>query len=612
VKDTKRKDGFQILKRGRRLLLWIAAWLAVLPGPAGIFAGSSSPPVLPPADRTLGGALFRDAYRNLNEGRLAEALRVLQESLRYDPYLVDFYLLRGYISSLLGDVEQANKDFKRYLEVRPGDPIGRGLQAALEKRVRFVRNSLREGPPAEIVLSEISSMRTDLGPGASALRLPIRPFWNQGLLAFGDAATGQFWVFQTQGGKWDRVFRGKLEKKLVRVLPGWDGTLLFVFSDGRAVQAGLKKRAIEILGQWKSPAAAISDAVWLAPGMLVVSDRLQRTIRALDSKNGKTVWEWKLPAPFGEPVCLSASGNILAIADRKGKEVFLLDVAERLLRARIPVPGHPRALEWANSGLLLVLSEEGELLALSKEGSKKVRIGLLFPEAWFLFREGMNRFGVADTRFMRHARFEAFSKEGFLSLRVTAPREETSSPDSRKGSYGLKARVLRPLDDGTRPEMILAGVLNGRSVEMAISEKAGGISLPAAGPDWDRPESFESLRKTDGLLLRTSWIPLKPEVLCRIGDFALANSVALHILADTGPCPRELVRLAEMTGGRVVFSNEEAKRLEGAGILELNPKKATIGVPSLGEQEGIVVLGREGRRILEGNLPFWEGFLLPF
>jgi hypothetical protein len=99
-------------------------------------------------------------------------------------------------------------------------------------------------------------------------------------------------------------------------------------------------------------------------------------------------------------------------------------------------------------------------------------------------------------------------------------------------------------------------------------------------------------------------------MLARIGDFALANSITVHILSDGGPCPQELLRLAEMTGGRVVFSNEEIHLLSGSGILTLKPKKETTGIPPLGEQEGIVILGREGWRALEGNLPFWgTGFL---
>lgn len=609
-------SGFRILERVLRLLLLlVAACLTVLPGSGSALAVSPGPsrPVLPPADRALGGALFRNAYRNLNEGRLMEALRVLQEALRYDPYLVDFYLLRGHLFSLLGDVEQAGSDFRRYLEVRPNDPVAVGLQEGLQKRVRYVRNALREGVPAELSFQGISSMRADLGFNAASLRQPIRPCWNNGLLAFGDAVTGGFWGFQTEtrNGKWERVIRGQSGKKLVRVLPSWDGTLLFVFADGRGVLAGPQKGETGVLGKWETRAASLSDAVWLAPGMLAVSDRLERFIRALDSKNGKTLWEWKLPALFGEPVSLSAAGNLLAIADRKSREIFLLDVEKRVLRTRVSVPGHPRAVEWANSGMLLVLTEEGELLAVSGEGKKQVRMGRLFPEAWFLFREGANRFGVADTRFTRLARLEVFSKEGFLSLRVNESGKEPPLGAPRDEAFALEGKVLRPFDDGIRPEMILTGVFNGKSVELEISEETAGVLLPGACPDWGRPESFESLRKAGGLLLKASWIPLKPEVLCRIGDFALANGVSLHILADKGPCPLELVRLAEMSGGRVVFSSEEAGRLAGAGILKIRPKRAQKGIPSLGEDRGIVVLGREGRRVLEGNLPFWEDLLLP-
>jgi len=606
VKGPRRKGVFRITKRA--LLLTAFCWLMLL-SPRWTCAGSCYSLTLPPADRTLGGALFQDAYRNLNEGRLTQALRMLQEALRVDPYLVDFYLLRGYLFSLLGDEEQARKDFRHYLEVRPKDPIAAGLHAALEKRARFVRDTLREGPPTQLVLEKVSPMRADLGFDAAAFRLPIRPSWDRETLAFGDAATGRFWIFRTQGAGWVRVMSGKTEKGLVRVLPGPDGSLLFIFTDGRGMQAVLTGKGMDVLEKWKIPAAGISDAVRISPRMLAVSDRFLRTIRVLDAGSGKTEWEWKLPAPFGEPVSLAAAGSLLAVADRKEREVFLVDVSERILKARVSLTGHPRSLEWVNSGLLLVLTEEGELLALSKEGKEKVRVGSLFPEAWFLFREGTNRWGVTDTRFTRHARFEAFSREGFFALRITGQKgEKAADAPQSQGSCSLEGRLLRPLDDGARPEMILSGVFNGRAVEMEVSERAGRVLLPGASPNWERLESFESMGKAEGLLLKASWIPLKPDILCRIGDFALANGITLHVLAERGPCPQPLLRLAEMTGGRVVFSYEEAQRLGGSGVLELRPKKALGNrVPPLGEQqEGIVVLGREGRRVLEGNIPIWE------
>ncbi|MFA0888255.1 MAG: hypothetical protein ACC613_04045 [Synergistales bacterium] len=594
--------------RRRAPLLFCAACALVLLGLQAAGAASPSLRTLPSADRALGESLFKSATRRLNEGHFTESLQTLCEALRFDPYLVDFYLLRGTIHSLLGEEAQARKDLERYLEVRPRDPFAIGFKADLEERTAFVREFLRVGPDWPVAVSGCGPMRRDLGLDAASLRRPLRPAWRNGLLAFGDAETGRIWVFRTHGKAWTRVFRGRLGKDLVRVLPGPDGVLLSVYRDGRGLLARPKKDGLERLREWKQGSASLSDAAWISPGWLAVSDRLRKTVRLLDPLDGRILWEWRLPAQNPEPVSLSAAGPLLAVADRKGRAVFLLDAEKRVLRGRIALPGHPRSVEWLNSGTLLVLTEEGQLFSLSHEGTRKQSLGFPFPEAWFLFPDGACSVGVADTRFTRRSRAVTVPKKGFLALRVPAPEGEENPSSGEKPLRTLEGRLVRPLDAGDRPEMILSGVFRGQAAELEVESRTTGGVFPEIPSDWTSMKSLESLRKATGLLLEVSRFPTETGTVARIGRFALANGITLSIRADgKSPCPLELLRLAEMTGGAVVFSEEEARRARGSEVLSLRPGRTlSQDASSPEEREGLVVLGREGGRTIEGNLPFWE------
>ncbi|HCD72028.1 MAG TPA: hypothetical protein DEQ04_05685, partial [Thermovirga lienii] len=76
---------------------------------------------LPEAQRMYGFAAFVSAYQYALEDKIDEALEKLEVAIKWDPYLVEYYLLKAFCMYNLGRFDEAVTNLNFYLEVRNKD-----------------------------------------------------------------------------------------------------------------------------------------------------------------------------------------------------------------------------------------------------------------------------------------------------------------------------------------------------------------------------------------------------------------------------------------------------------------------------------------------------------
>lgn len=568
------------------------------------------------ADRTKGEALFASAYRDVLQGRIPGAIKTLDEALRWDPYLVEYYLLKGYCRYLLGDYQRAAELVRLYLEVRPGDAFARGFCEQIEGSMSLLEKTLREGVDLSLSVGSPGFFLDRVGLSVFSVnrfRLPGRPSAFGNLLALCDRAEEKAWLFEYNEAEdeWKRFYAGDAGGAVVRILPVERDRIFFIYEDGSILQAYVSKGRIHERQKGQTKAADLSDAVYTGGGTLVLADRVERQILFVDAKTLNVTGSWRSGEDSFEPVALAASGRFLAVVDRSGG-LFVLDIKTRELLRKVPVPGPVRAVEWVNSSNLLFLVEGGELYQLKPwlaEPAEKV--ATIFPEAWFLFSIGRDVM-IADTRLYRCSIVTGHASQGTLVLREPKP------VDSGNGTlFEVTARVLRPLGAGKQGDFLFQGVLGGYRIDIdgtLVNEQEEDPSpvlrFPVEAPLWERDDLSDL---PEACILDASKAPRDEAWLNKLGGFALSHGLTIHILAEEALPTPQLLRLAELTGGELILSDENTGTLgrPEKWVLSLRVSDQLLMPGGGAEGGGLYLIGRSGSLSMDDRFPLWSVFARP-
>ncbi|MFP4481835.1 MAG: hypothetical protein ACLFN0_03465 [Thermovirgaceae bacterium] len=579
-------------------------------------AGAVAQPLLLPraADRTKGEALFASAYRDVLQGRIPDAMETLDEALRWDPYLVEYYLLKGYCRYLVGDYDKATELLGLYLEVRPRDAFAVGFLEQIENRMSLLETVLRDGVGLSLSVGSPGFFPDRMGISAFSIdrfRLPGRPAGFGNLLALCDRSEEKAWLFeyQEEEGEWKRFYAGDAGGSIVRILPVEKDRIFFIYEDGSILRAYVSKEGIFERQKGQTKAADPSDAVYAGGGTLVVADRVERQILFVDAESLEETGRWRSGDESFEPVALAALGRFLAVADRSGG-LFVMDLETRELCREVPIPEPVRAVEWMNSSNLLVLVEGGDLYHLKPaSGEPAKKVATIFPEAWFLFSIDRNVM-IADTRLYRCSTVKGHASRGTLVLREPKP------VDSGNGSlFKVSARVLRPLGAGKQGNFLFQGVLGGYRIDIGGTLQHEGDpplvpKLPVKTPLWEL-EDLSDL--PEACVIDASEAPREESWLKKLGGFALSQGVTIHILAERALPTPQLLRLAELTGGEIIFSDENAGSLgrpeKWALSLRVSDQLLMPGNGAWGG--GLFLIGRSGSLSMEDRFPLWSVFARP-
>lgn len=100
--------------------------------PVPVAARDSGPAPEPEPPTKTAEARYRDGLKLLVQGKLDDAVRRLNEALRYNPRLSLAYRALGLAYQKLGRRALAREAFGRYLELRPGAPDAAAIRARIE------------------------------------------------------------------------------------------------------------------------------------------------------------------------------------------------------------------------------------------------------------------------------------------------------------------------------------------------------------------------------------------------------------------------------------------------------------------------------------------------
>lgn len=565
-------------------------------------------------DRVFSEALFAAAYREALDGRVGKALLTLEESLRWDPYLVEYYLLKGYSLYLAGDFLQAMENVGLYLEVRRKDPFATGFLKQIEERMSFVEKSLETGIRTTSGATPSKYLWDRLGIKMSSkgfFTMPGRPSQIGDLLAFCDSSREMVHLYERGGeGGWTKVFSGSSEGEVVRALPLDRERIYLVFADGSVAHAMLSRSGFIEISRSEGTALAVSDAALANASLLILADRVAGDILFVDTGSGDVLDRWSPAGGAFEPVSVSVLGPLLAVGDRLGRKTWIVDLSEASERAQFTVPGSVRSVEWINSEKVIVLTEEGDVFEISLSAGKTSLIGRAFPEAWFLFRSGNNVL-VTDTRLYRSSSVFVCSDRGILVLE----EPKASGEIDETKPFSVSAKVLRPLGGAGDPEMLFQGLLGGRFLEASIIRSSTGINRPDAthlsGASKTLWETDDISELPDSILVTVSDLPGETDLVKRLGFFAMARGMTVHVLAENDMPTLSQVRLAEMTGGSVVMSENNMGDLYGPERWEIN-LQVDGRILMIGDVDGgggLFLIGRAGPMAFEDRFPLWRVFV---
>lgn len=569
--------------------------------------------VLPRTDRRTGEEFFVAAYRSMTEGHYAQSLSWLEEAMARDPYLIEYYLLRGYCLSHLGDLEGALESLGLYLGVRKNDPLADGLRQELEELTFVMEHYLAAGNEVPPQLGAVGPLDEALGlrplslPG---MGMPGRPYVNRNLMTFTDRDTGMVRIYRFEKGEWLRVYEGEAGP-VIRVLPLRENDFALFFADGTMTRGVLGPRGLELEEKKRISDGRICDADLASGRIAVVADRVAREILFVDCQEGKVLSRWCPDAPGFEPVSLAVLGPLVAVADRGGHTVRVFDAfSGELLRVH-DMQG-VRAVAWLDSGHLLAVSEEGGL-DLVPLGSSARPLTKSFPEAWFLFRDRRGEVVLTDTRLYRSLRVTPGFDRGFLALREPVfleLQEETPL-------LSVRGVIIHPFGVGEEAEApLFQGVWGGELLDVKGVPVSSGPTVRVVrvpSEEYPRIKAGEELPYETGILLvdmeacrqRGTEIDLRTLV-----TLALVNGLPVYFLAGDEMPTLEEVRVAELTGGDILFRDEGLVHLEPARTWDLYLQAMPgIALPGDPEDGGLYVRGNLGSLEMENRLPLWTALL---
>jgi len=565
---------------------------------------------LPEAQRMYGFAAFVSAYQYALEGKIDEALKKLEVAIKWDPYLVEYYLLKAFCMYNLGRFDDAITNLNFYLEVRNKDFFARSFLEEVKEKKTYVKDAITKGIPVNQVLLSDSFVLWK-GLGVSPIErfipyMPGRPVYFGENLIFTDQLRGKMYLYQrdVQKRTWGKKQVFDVGKGILKAIPLSAQEFVLLFHGGllKIARWNQDTERLEDVYEANLDLPCPYDGAYLGDGIIGVSDRVRGKVSFIKVSTGEEVYSWfPSDAKNFEPVTLAVYGPILAVADMSSKSVYLLDLVSKKLLNKFTLESPPRAVELFNSSEGVVLTEEGSLYRISVlTGQAEILAKKLFPEAWFLFSMD-GKIYATDTRLFRASALKLVAKKGYLVMK----------DPSRKGDFWeVDARIVVPFGRVELGSIVLQGAIEGQLADVEVLEKKESPE-PIVRIDKSlslRDKDLEVLAsEASVLVVKSSALPQDKASLIRLGNFALARGIKIFITSDSTVPDVAKVHLAELTGGGLM---NVGSLMPSAGVMKLKISSVNVpDVPGSRDDSGLLILGRVGLTKVEGRLPFWSVFI---
>ena len=338
-----------------------------------VIVTSSHAAEVPRADIDEAERYFHNAYIHFMRRDYRDAQVYLNQAIRQNTYMVDYYLLAALNLNRMGYTDEAMTALNGYLEVRPLDVSAPRIYRNFDEQDRVLRSVLGTAPiPVSWRYSE-SNVQSEWSTGYT------RPFSIRGLGKVRSLGTticipDQFGdkIYIRQAGRSFLGGAGSMHEvgvpSPVTAIPMGDGTFRIFNADGDMYtlnSSRLSEQNVSADYDATLPSVVVSDAEMIAENLFAVSDPAERNIAFYSTARGDIrVRYWRPELRDGdflfEPVAVESYADWLAVADRMNDRVYLLNVISheyfyiRNIRK-------PRDLIWSGTGELFVLTDEGNI-----------------------------------------------------------------------------------------------------------------------------------------------------------------------------------------------------------------------------------------------------------
>ena len=540
---------------------------------------------------------FHNAYIHFMRRDYRDAQVYLDQAIRENTYMVDYYLLAALNLNRMGYTDESMTALSGYLEVRPLDVSAPRIYRNFDEQDRVLRSVLGTAPiPVSWRYSE-SNVQSEWSTGYT------RPFSIRGLGKV--RSLGTTICIPDQFG--DKIYIRQAGRNLlggigaireigvpapVTAIPMGDGTFRIFNADGDMYTLNasrLSEQRISADYFATLPSVVVSDAEMIAENLFAVSDPAERNIAFYSTARGDIrVRYWRPPLMDGdflfEPVAVEGYADWLAVADRMNDRVYLLNAVSheyfyiRNIRK-------PRDLIWSGTGELFVLTDDGNIYdyiidfgtrTYASRSAGAWREGI--RNAWTFFKSAEGDISWLDMSvsriykaIMMPARDEV---PGFLSIYNPSIASDTENRES----FIIDAALMSPfMHYANNARIIAQSVWNDRNMRCNVI--------------WQRPKNFDAVlfhmpvprgtlfplnvrpsQVTSGRdiqsVLSSVWllhretltnvivdasIPFTEEDMLMLLKFCILNGLEIDIYARDIPS-LGLMRASSFTGGKTLYA----------------------------------------------------------
>ncbi|MBQ7168776.1 MAG: hypothetical protein IJR63_02595 [Synergistaceae bacterium] len=562
-----------------------------------VIVTSSHAAEVPRADIDEAERYFHNAYIHFMRRDYRDAQVYLDQAIRQNTYMVDYYLLAALNLNRMGYTDEAMTALNGYLEVRPLDVSAPRIYRNFDEQDRVLRSVLGTAPiPVSWRYSE-SNVQSEWSTGYT------RPFSIRGLGKVRSLGTticipDQFGdkIYIRQAGRSFLGGAGSMHEvgvpSPVTAIPMGDGTFRIFNADGDMYtlnSSRLSEQNVSADYDATLPSVVVSDAEMIAENLFAVSDPAERNIAFYSTARGDIrVRYWRPELRDGdflfEPVAVESYADWLAVADRMNDRVYLLNVISheyfyiRNIRK-------PRDLIWSGTGELFVLTDEGNIYdyiidfgtrTYANRNQGAWREGL--RNAWTFFKSAEGDISWLDMSvsriyksIMMPARDEV---PGFLSIYNPSIASDTENRES----FIIDAALMSPfMHYANNARIVAQSVWNDRNMRCnviwqrprAFDAVLFHMPVPRGTlfPLNVRPSQVSSGRDVPSVLASV-WllhresltnvivdasIPFTDEDMLMLLKFCILNGLELDIYARDIPS-LGLVRASSFTGGKTLYA----------------------------------------------------------
>ena len=540
---------------------------------------------------------FHNAYIHFMRRDYRDAQVYLDQAIRENTYMVDYYLLAALNLNRMGYTDESMTALSGYLEVRPLDVSAPRIYRNFDEQDRVLRSVLGTAPiPVSWRYSE-SNVQSEWNTGYT------RPFSIRGLGKV--RSLGTTICIPDQFG--DKIYIRQAGRNLlggigaireigvpapVTAIPMGDGTFRIFNADGDMYTLNASRLSEQNVSAdyfATLPSVVVSDAEMIAENLFAVSDPAERNIAFYSTARGDIrVRYWRPPLMDGdflfEPVAVEGYADWLAVADRMNDRVYLLNAVSheyfyiRNIRK-------PRDLIWSGTGELFVLTDDGNIYdyiidfgtrTYASRSAGAWREGI--RNAWTFFKSAEGDISWLDMSvsriyksIMMPARDEV---PGFLSIYNPSIASDTENRES----FIIDAALMSPfMHYANNARIIAQSVWNDRNMRCNVI--------------WQRPKNFDAVlfhmpvprgtlfplnvrpsQVTSGRdiqsVLSSVWllhretltnvivdasIPFTEEDMLMLLKFCILNGLEIDIYARDIPS-LGLMRASSFTGGKTLYA----------------------------------------------------------